>query len=260
MILGNQVKMQSPSEPFLHPPRARTHHQRADGSLEKDILNTIKKQNSFSSISFLPEPVVVTQPEIEIGVFVRKKRHQEVPTQEPLEPVLGPQAPETTTDPKKHFRFVIRRGGRDKDPENLADPREFEIHSMLDMWNKNYEVAPSHWWRFPGSYSRSQPHRHWYRTNRTNARTSSWTNTTTRRKRRTTKRGGKEIRNGGDELGPLIIVWRRLERGENANIKSKRKSPNRHENDQSGFDWRRSRNVLASSFIEPMEEKSGSEN
>lgn len=97
-----------------------------DGSLEKDIFNTIKKQNSFSSTTFpVEEPTVIAPIELD------------VPT--PSLPLPTPQSPKPTSEQTKN---IFDSSDDDEEVEEEKPKEEKatnEIHSMLDMWNKKYD-------------------------------------------------------------------------------------------------------------------------
>jgi hypothetical protein len=96
-----------------------------DGSLEKDIFNTIKKQNSFSSTTFPTEDLT--------------------PTINPIELDLTPPKPPTPTNETTKNIFDSSDEENENDEEENEKPKEEEetkeIHSMLDMWNKKYDVG-----------------------------------------------------------------------------------------------------------------------
>ena len=100
-----------------------------DGSLEKDIFNTIKKQNSFSSTTFpVEEPTVIAPIELD------------APTPSPP-PLPTPQSPTPTSEQTKN---IFDSSDDDEEVEEEKPKEEEaanEIHSMLDMWNKKYDVS-----------------------------------------------------------------------------------------------------------------------
>ena len=93
-----------------------------DGSLEKDIFNTIKKQNSFSSTTFPTEEI----------------------TPNPIELDLAPPKPPSPTPPPPSTDETTKNIFDSSDDDEDEKPKQEEtkeIHSMLDMWNKKYDVS-----------------------------------------------------------------------------------------------------------------------
>ena len=94
-----------------------------DGSLEKDIFNTIKKQNSVS------DPI----PTNDLSPF------------DPVSPVVAFDQAEPMNDPFGDEDAKVKRdpfaSSSDSEPEEAKqEAKSSEIHAMLDMWNKKYEV------------------------------------------------------------------------------------------------------------------------
>ena len=129
------TKPTSPKRSISSSSSSSSDSSKPDGSLENDIFNAIKKQNSVS------QPTATTT--LDIAPVEIPDQSEKSATDWISESSLEETIPTTTTaagemnKPKKD-PFA---SSSDSEVEDDKKSKESQIHSMLDMWNKKYEIA-----------------------------------------------------------------------------------------------------------------------
>ena len=131
------TKPTSPKRSISSSSSSSSDSSKPDGSLENDIFNAIKKQNSISQpaidLTLDINPVAIPdQTEKSATDWISESSLEETM---PTPSAAG--ALTNQTKPKKD-PFA---SSSDSEVEDDKKSKESQIHSMLDMWNKKYEIA-----------------------------------------------------------------------------------------------------------------------
>ena len=125
------TKPTSPKRSISSSSSSSSDSSKPDGSLENDIFNAIKKQNSVS------QPTAIDTLTLDINPVSIPDQTEKSATDWISESSLEEATPAGETKPKKD-PFA---SSSDSEVEDEKKSKESQIHSMLDMWNKKYEIA-----------------------------------------------------------------------------------------------------------------------
>ena len=131
------TKPTSPKRSISSSSSSSSDSSKPDGSLENDIFNAIKKQNSISQpaidLTLDINPVSIPdQTEKSATDWISESSLEEtMPT-----PTAAGESTNQTKPKKDPFA-----SSSDSEVEDDKKSKESQIHSMLDMWNKKYEIA-----------------------------------------------------------------------------------------------------------------------